>query len=248
MKPYYTLSDLFKSIFSPSVLAPYLGGVIAVGVCCNAVYGLLQQWLGQSANSNLSIIIVSAIVFIAAAIWLHVILSRRMPAPLRLVNKPRPAPRKGLIFLVSSPEVLLAVVNYHHKVLKHCWLIATDKSWKIASDFKEKNASQQLTIELHHLHDEFSWEASRKIITKIFRNLPGDFGGNDVITDLTGLTKPATAGAVLACLNAGRPMQYTPATYKNKDGQPDPLAPIEPFEIIMDRQMLFEARSNSSNK
>ncbi len=72
----------------------------------------------------------------------------------------------------------------------------------------------------------------RNIVDDIYKNLPDGLYPKDVIVDFTGMTKPLSVGAVLACLDDDRSIQYTvPLFTKNKDGKP--IEPRDPIEILI---------------
>jgi hypothetical protein len=54
-------------------------------------------------------------------------------------------------------------------------------------------------------------------------------GAHPIIVDITGGTKPMTAGAVLACRNQGLPMQYMQTHFIN--GRPDPSAQPQAIKV-----------------
>ncbi len=70
----------------------------------------------------------------------------------------------------------------------------------------------------------------RNTVDRIYTHLPADLPESEVILDFTGMTSIASVGAVLACLNDQRPIQYTPAVF---DSALKVLRPRDPIEIVL---------------
>lgn len=239
--PRYTFTDIFKLLFTPVVIAPFLIGTLALGVASAAVYDLLQDKLGNDVFSHLRILVLSAIILVTATFVFYLAFAMRSRERLLAINKPHPLKRKGLVFLVSQRDTLHKAFAYHQPVLERCWLIATSQSWMMATEFKSQHENEIHKIELVPLRDEFDWEECKNIIDGIYQQLPAGWQIDDAITDFTGLTKLATAGAILASMAADRPMQYVPGIYEEQEGRRVAIEPTDPIEIVIDRQIVFNA-------
>ena len=239
--PRYTFTDIFKLLFTPEVIAPFLVGSLALGVASDAIYDLLKAYHGGDSAAYWQILLLAAIALLIAAIVMFLVLIRRTRERVLVINKPHPAKRKGLIVLVSQQDTLRKAFDYHQTTLEHCWLIATSQSWTLATEFKSQYENSTRQIELLPLRDEFDWQECKTCIDKIFQQLPPSWQDDDVITDFTGLTKLATAGAILASLVANRPMQYVPGIYEEKNGKRVAVAAAEPIEIMMDRRIILQS-------
>jgi hypothetical protein len=66
-------------------------------------------------------------------------------------------------------------------------------------------------------------------VVEIYRKLGEGWRPTDVIADFTGMTAPASVGMVLACLQTGGSIEYTPAEY-NQDLRP--VRPLPPYEVM----------------
>lgn len=239
--PRYTFTDIFKLLFTPEVIAPFLVGSLALGVASDAIYDLLKDYHGGGSAAYWQILLLAAIALLIAAMVMFLVLIRRTRERVLVINKPHPATRKGLIVLVSQQDTLRKAFDYHQATLERGWLIATAQSWALATEFKSQHENNARQIELLLLRDEFDWQECKTSIDKVFQQLPAGWQNDDVITDFTGLTKLATAGAILASLVANRPMQYVPGIYEERDGKRVAVAAADPIEIIMDRRLILQS-------
>ena len=84
--------------------------------------------------------------------------------------------------------------------------------------------------ELVVLNDVFDLVECRNKVDTIYTQLPAGCTPADVILDFTGMTTIASVGAVLACLDDQRAMQYTPAVF---DEQLHAVQPRDPVEVVL---------------
>jgi hypothetical protein len=68
--------------------------------------------------------------------------------------------------------------------------------------------------------------------------LPEGLTSSDVITDFTGLTKPASAGAILACLSPDRPLQYVQPIFEMRGDGMRVIGAGDPIEIVIDYEKI----------
>jgi hypothetical protein len=76
-------------------------------------------------------------------------------------------------------------------------------------------------------------------VDAIYTQLPAGCTPTDVIPDFTGMTTIASVGAVLACLDEQRAMQYTPAVF---DETLHAIQPRDPVEVVLSWGMLENQR------
>ncbi|MGH7456162.1 MAG: hypothetical protein ACRENG_32710, partial [bacterium] len=116
---------------------------------------------------------------------------------------------------MSQKDTLAKAFAHHQPALSQCWLIASADTLNVANEFKEEHEVEGRAIHLKVIDDPFDWQETKRLIDEIYSALPEGWSESDMITDFTGLTKPASMGAILSCLIPGRPLQYVPAIYEN---------------------------------
>lgn len=234
----HRVGDVLKLFFDPRVFPLFAIGSLALAAAGNSVYDLLKDWLGDFPLAHFKILGLTMAILIGAAFLLSSILRFLRRGHISAIARPHPEKRKGLVFLVSNEEPLAKAFAYHQPVLSHCWLIATNNSLEVAREFQEKHAQPGKRFFIKVLSDEFSWEECKKIIDEIYANLPEGLKPTDVITDFTGLTKPASAGAILACLSPDRPLQYVQPIFEMRGDGMKAIGPGDPIEIVIDYERI----------
>ncbi len=139
---------------------------------------------------------------------------------LQTLSTIRPAPMPGLIVLVSPRRVTeqlhklsaFEAIEYHRAALKHCWLIASSGeggSFATAQELAQHFGHYQVTCSIWQVIDAASIAETFALIDWFYTQRVPMVGLSEtqVIADITGGTKPMTAGMVLAC-GRRRPMQY----------------------------------------
>ena len=223
---------------APKTLLTFLTGGIALSVLGNAVYQLLTSWLPISNYTIIGIIMVSVVVLVGVA-WMIEHLARRWrPAP-PLPNKQPPQQRRGIIFLVSNEPTIQRALAWHRDTLQWCWLVCSGANatpgWETQSGTPGTGKKAELVV----LNDVFDLVECRNKVDTIYTQLPAGCTPADVILDFTGMTTIASVGAVLACLDDQRAMQYTPAVF---DEQLHAVQPRDPVEVVLSWGMLENQR------
>lgn len=228
-------NELFQLFFDPKAPILFVIGSIALGVLGNAVYTLLTGALGVS-DAALAGIIVGATLIFALTVLLFRWLVRRLGRIVRpnVSNEELAAPHSGLILLVganpSGSESRLIAWHAQQRTLRHCWLVVSPQvQHRIDSlefELRERNAVPH-RLEIGDVNQAGeTYRAVRDGLIesqRLLRDAP-------VIVDITGGTKPMTAGAVLACLELDAPMEYL-ASVRLPDGRPDPQAETQPMLV-----------------
>ena len=195
-------------------------GAVSLGVFVNALFEFLRVLL---TDWNVSLASLAVAGLSVAVFWLTVIVfSERMKTAAQMTlttDMVPPRKRRGLIVLVSDrgDEVLRAAVEFHTGMLERCWLICSEKSKKVAEDFRASHPSicvdEPIVVPNVYLPIE-TFRAVRGILD----SLGNDWNTDDVIADYTGMTAHASVGTALACSINGIAMQYTPPkTFDNQD-------------------------------
>lgn len=216
----------WQLLFTPEMFLPFLVGGIAMGVLSNAIFQLLTNLLGGTSRS-LAGIAVGAIVFLlAATVLLQRLIARKVSlAP--IAGKNVPAARRGLILLVSNEETCRKAIEHHRLLLKWCWLLHSAQSFDKAVSLQRELEQAQVWCEMVKIQDVYDVVEGQQKVAGIFAALPSGCAEADVILDFTGMTAVVSVGAVLACRNGERAIQYTPAVYDKQLSAHSPLTPIE---------------------
>ena len=90
--------------------------------------------------------------------------------------------------------------------------------------------TQGVEAECRFVNDVLDPVECHDVVNRIYSRLPAGMSESDVILDFTGMTAIASVGAVLACIDDQRPIQYTPGLFNQ---QLQAVKPYEPVEIVL---------------
>ena len=235
------LASGIQVLTAPKTLLTFLTGGIALSVLGNAVYQLLTNWF-TTRNSTMVVIIICAVMVLVGVAWMIEHLAQRWrPAP-PLPNKQPPQQRRGIIFLVSNEPTIQRALAWHRDTLQWCWLVCSEQTLPLAGKLRAELQAQGKKAELVVLNDVFDLVECRNKVDAIYTQLPADCTPADVILDFTGMTTVVSVGAVLACLDDQRAMQYTPAVF---DEQLHAIQPRDPVEVVLSWGMLDDQRQTT---
>jgi hypothetical protein len=148
----------------------------------------------------------------------------------------RPRLARGLVALVSSKAGYRSAeeaVRYHSEVLERLWLVHSSDSEENARMIA-RGVKEGVKVEFTLLRNLESIEEAAQTVQQIRRRaLRSGLSDQELICDFTGMTKPASAGAVLAFVSPEARLQYMEPTAFLEDGRPDPNAPSVPFEVVL---------------
>lgn len=198
--------------------------------------------------------IVLAVGFGFGVKWIYGLLQRSMmkeyqSVPVQVEGLEEPEGKRGLVLLVSpgghryDNDGLPANLQTQRKAIQHhlskgtlnrVWLVHSGNqeeymwpSVKCAVQLQEEFADR-LTVILKYVNDiSEPWEVMNTVKEIYETERPQDWQPGDIIADYTGMTKSASIGMVLACLDPDRPIQYTP---QRKDAEGEYLD-VPPYEI-----------------
>lgn len=163
--------------------------------------------------------------------WLN---TRTEIMPLKIYSSLTVRSARGLVLLVSRGAGVsagLSAVRYHRETLQHLWLIHSSDAGSVDGAARIASTTNA-TAHWKPLGDVFSIEMTKALVEGI-RHEAHRLGvlDEDLICDFTGMTKPVSAGVVLACLLPEHRLQYMEPTGYLSDGRPDPGAGSRPVEI-----------------
>lgn len=225
--------------------ALFLIGSIALSVLGNAIYSLLLLWFGESFEVFIGIIIGALFILPFVAYWLRHILER-LRLPDKTVIRPEEAvsPHTGVILLVSpNPAAAEWYALQHHltqQTLRYCWLISSPEVDRIgkARDLHFRLSERNVQAYTIAVADANQALLAYEAVEQALKEARAIVGANSaIIVDITGGTKPMTAGAVLACRDYGVPIEYMVAP-RDERGEPRgmPLPMKVQLEEILQEQ------------
>lgn len=231
-----TLSQALKIVFNAETIVPFLVGSVFLAVFGNVIYDLLKTTVGETIPDLLKIGAIALFILVmAVAIVASVIVRRlaRLPiqVPFEIQQKALDRRYKGLILLVSNEEACRTAIQFHQPVLKRCWLICSPKTLDQAEQLQQQFPEcLDQPIVINDIYDPVKF---CNCVHSIYRTrLPKGWQEADVIADYTGMTVHASVGMVLACVERGRSLQYTPAKF---DEQNRPVRSLSPIRIQLNR-------------
>jgi hypothetical protein len=200
---------------SPALLGAFTLGLLVVGVLSNLAYDLL---IGQVPLSALWMPLSGSVVLTGVAYGLYRRDQQRKVHVGVNVDESRLAPaHAGLIWLFGPGgfDHLLHALSHHHRAggAQHCWLVMQD-SLPVKQAFarlSEALPERELPTRLHpvYVHD-LSVQAAYRATRLIFERecVEVNLSPERIIADITGGTKPLTAGMVLATLTSHGHLEY----------------------------------------
>lgn len=222
------ISRGLQKILSGQVLLYFLVGAIAIAVLGNAAYQLLTNLAGTGMTAVV-LIAAGAILVLLWAAWRVGRLVKLGRAVNPTANLSRPLERKGLILLVSKEEPCRQAVRWHERRLERCWLVCSAQTLPLALQLKGELEAKSVVAEVIAVENAFDLVKMKERVEKIYASLPAGLEETDVILDFTGMPALASVGAVLACLDERRSIQYVPAEYDERLGIVKALDPVEIF-------------------
>lgn len=203
------MNKRLQPFFDSARVVPYLLGtavttlIIQLGIDWSNQPGL---WQGSYTFT----LIVIALTLAAFA----VISYQNRPGHLYLLPERKPRPRRGLILLISKHKAAApTIIQYHCGTLTHCWLIATSQSAEIAAelaaDFADEGIEFYFGAPHYQVNDDDAASTHRLVKHILTVDAPAQgLSKVDLIADITGGSKPMTAGLFLACVSEQTPVEY----------------------------------------
>lgn len=208
----------------------FVTSAILLAAVVNVLSGVLLETMG--ALGTVLILATLALLTLAFANWYA--WRRRRQIAAVIMERPHPQPRQGLIVMVTGAPTAAKAIEYHASALRHLWLIVTPAMRKEALDLRAKVEETGVQCHPLDLTQEYDASGCYALVKRVFEQLAPDAGlaQGDVVADMTGGTKPMTAGMVLACNDLGAALEHVPTKFVG-DGQP--TVPLDPIEVVIGR-------------
>jgi len=226
----YVREPLLRALTELPWFGPVVSAVL-VAMLVNVLTDALKEWGGLWLAWAVAFALLLALVAFANAYNRSEI--ERIKQGLGPVDRPKPEKHRGLIFLYSREDTLREAIQHHKPVLEHCWLVVTPEMQAGAAQAMSHFSGVQFT--LNTLHDCYDTRACYELVRDIYHHDAPRLGipPQRVIADITGGTKPMSAGMFLACLEGSFPIEHVPTAF---DALGQPTGPLPPIQIVVPAQ------------
>ena len=213
---------------SPELLGAFALGLLVVGLLGDVTYNLLTApaesfplaWRPVAAAMTLT----------GLAYLLYRLDQRRERVVQAVVDESRLSPpHAGLVWLFGPGRFdhLVSALKHHQQSggAAHCWLVMQENFPPVKKRFGELSqrlAEEKLSTRLHLVYvEQPDVQAAYEAVRAVFEREAAEEGlsPEQIIADITGGTKPMTAGMVLAALTTGRALEYVESK-RDPDGHP----------------------------
>ena len=213
---------------SPELLGAFALGLLVVGLLGDVTYDLLT-----APADSLSIAwrpLVAALILTGLAYLLYRHDRQRGRVVRAMVDESRLAPpHAGLIWLFGPGqfEHLVFALKHHQRGggAAHCWLVMQEDFPPVKERFgalSQQLAEERVTTRLHPVYvRQPDVQAAYEAVREVFEREAAEEGlaPEEIIADITGGTKPLTAGMVLAALTASGALEYVESE-RDAEGRP----------------------------
>lgn len=219
----------------PETIVGFIAGLLLFGITTNLLWDLLQ---GKFPSLYAFLAIIGAVLLL---FWIAYASFQRIRRQARQIgfrveeNTMTPPQRRGLVWVLSpsGTEHTMVAIRHHYGTgeefnrLRHCWLIQQRNNRKVTEErhtLEKELLDSECEVELHTvLVDELSVRAAYDaLLTIVDNDAPAhNVPLSSLIVDITGGTKPLTAGLVLGALTTDCLLQYV-ETQRDLDGKPFP--------------------------
>ena len=218
---------LLGSAPSKTLLAAFFLGLIIIGILSNLAYDLLLT-PQDTAQLSWRPLLASLLLFIIAYALFQQDRHWRLRKMQIEVDESRLAkPHQGLIWLLGPNYTPLLPVLQHHlkgSGAKICWLIMQEDNPAVHNAYIKLNEwvkeeawkTRVLPVYISDIDAKSTYRAAYTIFTR--ESAEEGISADQVIADITGGTKPMTAGLLLAALSANGDLEYVEST-RDEQGQ-----------------------------
>jgi len=229
--------SLAQALFEPrpETIVAFVSGLLLFGLVTN----LLSDFL--KGNFLTPGILLSNAVAIAILFAIAFYSYRRLVTKLQSVafyveeNTPAPPQRRGLVWILtpSGTRHTMVAIRHHYgnggqiNGLQHCWLIQQRGNDKVLNErhiLEKELLNEGIEIKLHTVQvGELSVKAAYDSLVQLVENdlAAHKVTRNNVVVDITGGTKPMTAGLILGALSTDCLLEYVESD-RDPEGKPIP--------------------------
>jgi len=215
---------------------PWLGPVIST-VLVTLTISLLYDWLKETGGLSAAAVLIAimgSITLVVVYTYAIVTGRRRSGMAARVSDKPKPPRCKGLIVMVSTPEIAREAIEYHKEMLRCCWLIVTPETKPRAEALKEQYEDVIPYVIIRPIANRYDTRGCYELVRDIYHQEGPRLGvePGEMMADITGGTKPMTMGMILASLEGELPVEHIPTEFDPVTFKPK--GPLPPIQIAVD--------------
>ena len=223
--------DVFLRGAGPSLelLAAFALGLLVVAILGSLFYDLLTAPLDNLSVAWRPAIAAGVLTGLAYLLYRR---DRRQGRGVQAVvdESQKAPPHPGLIWLFGPGpfEHLLFALGHHRERggASHCWLVMQDSEpvRQALARLSQRLLDEGVKTHLHPVYiPQLGVEPAYRAVRTVFEREAAEEGlePDQVIADITGGTKPLTAGMVLAALTTGRAIEYVESN-RDAEGRPIP--------------------------
>jgi uncharacterized membrane protein YuzA (DUF378 family) len=233
--------DILTLLFDPRFPLLFVLGSIVMALLGNATYDLILALCGASLPTYGGVIVVAGLIFVLLSRWFHQVLQvvrgkRAAAGSIVLTPEERSLPQSALVLLVGvGPTISKGpewpIIDYHLKgnVLQHCWLIVSPEGQPFAKELTYMLNERNVRVDLVAISGANQAAAVYTAVCTCLDAAQKRFDGQ-VAVNITGGTKPMSAGAVLACHQRGVGLEYL-VSVRKPAGEPVREVPSQMMRV-----------------
>lgn len=231
-------NDLLNLLFNPQVPLLFVLGSVVLALLGNAVYDFAITLLGASLLSYAGLILVTGLLFIVLSNWFRELLravARRAPPVVKLPDEERSDPQPALVMLVGvgprerGPEWPVLEWHMRDSTLRRCWLVVSPEGKQFAEDLRYELHARNVRAEIVEIAGANQAVSAHQAVLQAVGEARIRYEDR-IAVDITGGTKPMSAGAALACLEAEVVLEYL-VTVRKPTGEVELTARPEPMRL-----------------
>jgi hypothetical protein len=257
MEPIEKPKSLTQVLFEPrpETIIGFIAGLLLFGLSTNLLYQLLLGDIPPWPQLAVLLVALALLFFVAYGSYRQWVRKARRLAFTLEENTPSPPQRRGLIWILtpSGTQHTMVAIRHHYgdgsqyNHLRHCWLIQQRNNAKVTKEryiLEEQLQAEKIQVELHTVTiDQLSVSSTYAALVQIVEEKISAEGlsPNQVVVDITGGTKPMTAGLILGALSTDTLLEYV-ETDRDQDGNP---LPATARVVFVSRQAYLQTVSST---
>lgn len=230
MRYRYDLERVVRRWLSGEVIVAFLIATILLGIVTSAAYDLITIWSGSTPVDLAKVLVVTVLAgLVSIGFVAHRLQRARGPNPIVSFGGERTVTQghRGLVLLVSNRDMARFAIRHHlhpeaGNRLERCWLICTEEMAGLCQELSDDFAPAlipDLELSVVPIEGAFLAPHVHQAVATVIATTTDPasemaFTLDDLIVDITGGTKPMTAGAVLASTQVGVALQYVESRWE----------------------------------
>ena len=202
---------------------------IVVAALVEMLVDQLKTWGGSLLGWGFVILSFGLLVAFVLMFERHV--RTRPDYPTDIDHVVSPQQYRGLIFMFSNEHTFRKAIEYHRDTLETCWVLVTPKKSPLYEQTRSEFLDSGITFIPMQVRDRYDTENCYEVIRSVYERQARiqNLHPQEIISDITGGTKPMTMGMILACVENGYPIEHIPTQFHPVTDRP--LRPLDPIEI-----------------